>query len=133
MGNSFGSVNQLEHYDPNNYINDIHLDLNPENYPNFGNYTFERMPLNDLIALLLEEQMRFSDAICRKYALNDIFKNQQLQFWETSKYNVRDNDLDETSIGNVAFMKFYNPENPQITRMYDETVAIVQNGRLPTN
>jgi hypothetical protein len=128
MGNSFST--HLPNYNPNDYKNDKDLDLNPANYPNFGNYTLKRMPLKDLITLPLEEQMQFSDAICRRYALNPIFKTQQMQYWDMFKYGSSHSDLNETSVGNMAFMKYCNPNDSFYVKMYDETIEIIQNGRL---
>lgn len=130
MGNFNSDFVKLKNYDPNDYKNDTELDLNSAHYANFGNYTFERMALKDLIELPLQDQMRFSDAICRRYALNPLFKNQQYEFWKMYKSTITVTQLNETSIGNAAAMKYYNPDNLDFIQMYDDTINIVRNGRL---
>ena len=67
------SNTKLEDYNPRDYKDDTELDLNPGNYPNFGNYHWDRRPLKEIIQLNLEDQMKLSDAITRRYALNPKF------------------------------------------------------------
>lgn len=55
-------------YNPDDYAAAETLDLQPFNYPNYGNYTLETVPLAELAARPIAEQAKFSDAICRKYA-----------------------------------------------------------------
>ncbi len=115
----------LVDYDPNDYIHDTVLDMNPMQYPNFGNYTLQRMPLKDLIDKPILEQMRFSDAITRRYAKNPIFIKQQ--FSRQLDYENLGNGCNETSIGNMAFMKYHNPDNQVIQEQYDKMAHALRN------
>lgn len=117
-----GQNNSLIDYDPMDYAHDQELDLNPMNYPNFGNYTLEQMPLDQLAKLSQQEQMRFSDAITRRYALNPTFKAQQSGFKITPQIIPQ---LNETSVGNMAFMAYHNP-NSEWSTNYNQLIALLK-------
>jgi hypothetical protein len=44
-----GNGQSLIKYDPENYKDDLVLELNPMSYPNYGNYTMKNVDLKELI------------------------------------------------------------------------------------
>ena len=119
------SPSTLPDYEPEAFRNDTVLDLNPFNYANGGNYTLEKCPLEELAAKPMEEQMRFSDAITRRYALNASFRDRQKDAYILINAMGKDEMLEcvnETSIGNIAFMAHYNP-NSLWSTTYDHVIG----------
>ena len=99
----------LQDYDPRQYRNDVELELSPLAYADCGNYTAESMPLAELAALPQQEQMRFSDAITRRYALNAKFLQMQEQCFHQYSFEYLAQHANEASIGNMAFIAHWNP------------------------
>ncbi len=128
MGGYFSS-NQLPDYNPDDYIDEVALQLSPASYPNYGNYTSESVPLNELAARPIEEQAKFSDAICRRYAKNPIFGEMQKGAWQLPTYD----ELNETSIGNAAFMKIHNPNDQFWVEKYNDIMAVCLAGPPTAN
>ena len=118
MGNLVSQASELPDYHPDDYVNDADLDLNPMNYPNFGNYNFILAPLKEIITWPMEKQMELSDAICRRYAKNPIFLKRQREAMEQApgEYNI--SAMNQTSVGNAAFMACHNP-NSYWSNYYD--------------
>jgi len=114
----------LRNYDPNDYKDEKNLNLNPLSYPNCGCYHNDKRPLKQIIELNLEEQMNLSDAITRKYALNEIFLEHQISFlqMQLQKGELDVFNFNATSIGNLAFIKHYNPNNLIIDSYYQRTI-----------
>ena len=119
MGNNNG---KLPDYDPNTYKDDQTLDLNPGNYANFGNYHWDTRPLKEIVKLPLEDQMKLSDAICRKYALNSKFLALQEQSLDLETIDIT--QCNQTSIGNMAFIAHHNPGSTS-ARYYERLVQAV--------
>lgn len=120
-----GATNgKLEDYDPLNYKDETVLDLNPAHYPNFGNYHWDRRPLKEITKLSLEEQMKLSDAITRKYALNPKFINMQQASLNPNDINL--DDINQTSVGNVAFMVYHHPETV-CSQFYEKLLEKINN------
>lgn len=119
-----GNGQSLKDWDPNECANDEDLDLFPMNYPNFGNYRLNQVPLKDLVKESLEYQRSFSDAICRRYAKNKKFlAMQQLAISNQGPIDI--GQLNETSIGNYAFIIYHNPDDPFWQQQYDQTVKLI--------
>lgn len=111
MGNYFF----LPDYCPEDAEFDTDLVLDPSAYYNYGNYwdVTKRIPLLEIARMSQKEQMKFSDAIVRRYARNATFLSQQriqLQSIDWSSFAIA-GMLNETSIGNAAFVAHWNPED----------------------
>lgn len=115
----------LPDYDPNDYIDDTELNLNPATYPKFGNYTFQKMNIKKLANKSQEFQMKFSDAITRRYAKNQIFLDQMRQHPIASFIN--DIEINETVIGNTVFMAYHNPNNEFFQSEYQILLTYCRN------
>lgn len=123
-----------EDYDPNDNINETEFNLNPMLYPNFGNY-FNLNKINtiddditNIAKLTIEEQMKYSDAITRRYAKNPIFIDDQYPkniLAEIKSANKK--QFNTTSIGNLAFMSYHNPDNENIKACYLAILAHFSN------
>jgi len=103
-----GSDQSLIDYNPDDSKDDLMLNLNPMSYPNFGNYNMRMMSLTEIVRLPISEQMDFSDAITRRYAKNKLFHEKMVEGGQPST-DFSLNDLNETSVGNIAFMAYHNP------------------------
>ena len=82
-----------------------------------------------------KEQMKFSDAITRRYARNVPFLAQQRTRFESIDWS-RLSDitrLNETSIGNAAFVAHWNPEDVFWQEVYKALLSAVfgQTGNSP--
>ena len=128
MGNQMSQMSQvswLPDYNPDDYVNDTSLDLNPMNYPNYGNYNFIQAPLKEIITWPMEKQMELSDAICRRYAKNPLF----LQMQGENDQSVADiRGINETSVGNAAFMAYHNP-NSYWSDYYDTLCKAIRDSK----
>jgi hypothetical protein len=113
-------------YDPQDHKDDSELDLYPGNYWHFGNYHQDTTPLKDVAEWSIDRQMQLSDAITRKYALNPRFHKHQLNQLKMQNRTPGIADLNQNSVGNVAFMAYHNPEHPEFQRMYHETLRIIR-------
>lgn len=98
-------------YNPKEFIHDTELDLNPFNYVNFGNYTFESCPLEQFARRSMVEQMKFSDAITRRYALNPLFleRHKNLMIEKNIDISIIVKNCNAYALGNSAFIAFHNP------------------------
>lgn len=99
--------NNLPDYNPEDYKNDQELDLNPTNYVNYGNYYKSFPPFDKISRMNKSRQMKFSDAITRRYALNPKFI--ELQAPRTNPKDIDMSRLNATSLGNMAFMSHHHP------------------------
>lgn len=91
-------------------------------YPNFGCSIHVDLakPIDSRrIAILpIQEQLKYADAICRKYAKNPIFLAEQMKIiQEISEKFTLDN---ETSVGNLAMVAHHNPGT-----MWEKTHAVM--------
>ena len=123
-----GNRQDLIDYNPDDYSDDLKLDLNPMSYPNFGNYHLRRMDLKELIELSIEEQADFSDAITRRYATNKLFHEKMLEREPpiTSEQFIDSNiKINETGVGNLAFMAFHNP-NSVFSKQYEDMKKLIR-------
>lgn len=109
-GESASTYASLPNYDPNDYINDTELEMNPMSYPNFGNYNLIQAPLKEIITWSIEKQMNLSDAICRRYAKNPLFQEKMKELMDKQE-SINVSLLNETSVGNAAFMAYHNPDS----------------------
>ena len=112
----------LSDYDPDQYAADTQLDLNPMNYANMGNDTWESVPLAQLARRPQREQMRFADAIARRYAKNPAFLQRQLAQLQLP---LRSDGWNETSLGNLAFIAYHNP-NTVWEQIYQQALQAAQ-------
>ena len=111
-------------YDPHDYQDTQLLNLNPFSYPNFGCYHLDNRPLKIIANLPIEEQMQLSDAITRRYALNEIFLNQQASYIEKDIDKIIISMINATSIGNIAFIVYYNPNNQIFLNYYRKLLSL---------
>lgn len=124
MGNS----TSLPDYDPRDAQNTIDLMLKRSSYPNHAQYTFEHMQLDELARCSQEEQMRFSDAVCRRYAMNPIFLQLQkraslLVDWEQPEARYQ---LNENALGNLAFIAHWNPKSVFWQKQYQTALGLAR-------
>jgi hypothetical protein len=97
-------------YDPLEFQNCKKLQLKAESYPNYARYILDYVPARIMAQCSIEDQMRFCDAITRRYALNGQFKAiQQGRLMRVDLEAVLPR-LTATSIGNMACMAHYNPD-----------------------
>lgn len=99
------AASTLPDYDPSQHCDETDLCLHPMFYPNGGNYTLQTCPIGKLARMTQEEQMRFSDAITRRYAKNPIFLEKQRGLRDYATISIN-----ETAVGNGAFIAHHNPE-----------------------
>lgn len=123
MGAAFSNT-PLKDYNPDDCSADAELDLNPFNYPQAGNYKYnEHMSVKEVANLPIEEQLKFSDAICRRYAKNPLFlTNQKDGYTITTSMD----GLNTTSIGNMAMMKVSNPADEFWAESYEQLINFVK-------
>lgn len=119
MGASESSL--LPDYDPRDHRDETDLQLNSTTYPNLGNYTLVEPTVDRLVDGSQEEHMQYSDAVCRRYALNPIFLQDQqsrreirlsetgLSAREDYMKSIEEGKLGATGIGNIAFVAHHNP------------------------
>jgi len=105
-----GAEQSLPLYDPNDFVNDKQLDLNPANYAKCGLYlpfeAYDNISVAELAQHSQEEQMKYADAISRRYAKNPIF----LLMQERSTRQVqRLSDGNTCGLGNLALLAYHNP------------------------
>jgi len=116
MGNSFSNVacnadDVLPNYDPRDEINtpENKLKLIPFIYTNSGLYhdydTLARI-YPEIIFFTIEEQANYSDAITRRYALNQHFVNRMSGGLNMTIEEFADK-ANTTAIGNIAFMAIH--------------------------
>jgi hypothetical protein len=108
-------------YDPNDESNksSIALNLSPSSYSNNGLYHKYDHLINvypEIINWDIEEQIKYSDAITRRYCLNKNFLLMQgnlltMQLNHITKSNT-------TAIGNIACIAFYNKQNSDWNECY---------------
>ena len=106
---SFGSPSTMGNiidyppkYNPNDYVNNTNLILNPANYKNYGLYHtlnhLKGINIKDIANANINIQIDYADAITRRYAKNPIFINTQIGLFPTT---VQGGELNVTSIGNI--------------------------------
>ena len=111
-------------YDANKEINTLFDDLNlsPSSYPNYGLYHSYDNLINSYPKIIyweIERQIRYSDAITRRYCLNKNFLFMQKGFI-TTKISIEKSNT--TSIGNLACMAHYNGLNSDWYQLYTKTI-----------
>ena len=117
MGNS----QTLIDYHPDNHSGDLEFVLNPMSYPNLGIYQNDEIMLEELIELPLKYQIKFSDAIHRRYAKNKIYHEKLLGKEES----LTGEEITEISVGNIAVLAFYNPESIW-TEKYEDMKKLIK-------
>lgn len=126
-----GSSDQiLENYNPHDWINTPKnkLVLAPFSYPKCGCYTTHEEELNVYPAIInfsIEEQMKYSDAISRRYALNPHFLKIQKDggsFDVERTINHIKNQKASSSIGNIAFLAYHNGINSDWGEFYTKVL-----------
>ena len=125
MGNS--QSGELIDYNPQDYkdVPKDELELYPFMYPNMGVYHME-VPVEMIAKLPLEEQMKYSDAICRRYALNPHFLKTQdkgiddLLSKSDEEFLVYKQQFNDCGIGDMAYMAHYHryDENGKDSKYY---------------
>jgi hypothetical protein len=97
--------------DPNDETNRLSRNLNlspsPSSYHNYGLYHEYNHLINSYPSIIhwdIEKQIKYSDAITRRYCLNEKFKYIQKRLF-TIDHTKNSN---ATSIGNIATMAYYN-------------------------
>lgn len=110
-------------YDPNNEINKLSNDLNlsPSSYPNYGLYHDYDDLINSYPQIIywdIEKQIKYSDAITRRYCLNKKFLFIQRDLL-TNDYKTKSNC---TSIGNIAIICFYNGFDSEWGKLYIKSI-----------
>ena len=136
MGNLFTQIffppeetkqNTLIDYNPEDYKNDGILELNPGAYPNLGNYFFHIMEGHncspqEVCKLPQLEQMKFGDAITRRYAKNNIFLSKMKK--SSENYKLKKENINVTAIGNFAFIAYHNPYYDFFTIRYRQILDL---------
>ena len=119
-----GCRQTLIDYDPENHSEDLEFVLNPESYPNLGIYDNENITPENLIDLPIHEQIKYSDAIHRRYAKNKIYQEKILK--EEILISEEDaNKINEITVGNTAVLVFYNPEEKVWKDRYENLKEII--------
>lgn len=97
----------LPNYNPEDYKDDTELDLDPKNYVNYGRYHDVNLPFSKLAKLNIKRLAALSDAITRKYALNQKFKDIHSVGMDWTFTDLP--YLNPTTLGNLAFIAMHNP------------------------
>lgn len=97
--------------------------LHPYMYKNYGLYhsisELEAISVKEFCSFSLEKQMEYTDAITRKYAMNKEFKDMQRDITV-----IEDIDsINITGIANLAWMMYYNPDEPKWKEAHDKIVV----------
>jgi len=122
--------NILKDYNPKKtkYILEQDLKLELSNYPKFGSYhdleTIESI-FPKIILWSIENQMIYSNAITRKYALNQVFLN-ALKINLESSIDDFISKINATTIGNLAFITYYNGINSEIGIHYTKIIKYLK-------
>ena len=66
------------------------------------------------------EQIKYADAIIRKYAKNKVFLDSKVN----KKIEIKKENINATSIGNLAFIYYHNPHNKFIQNHYYRTIQL---------
>lgn len=110
MGESMGeSININLNINPDDYKDELFLDLNPINYPMCGMCILitDDITIKDVLSKPLEEQMMYADAITRKYVKNERFKNMQILEYRRKRPSLSN----PTVLGNLALLYYNDREN----------------------
>ena len=126
MGNS--QSGELIDYNPQDYkdVPEDELELSPFMYPNMGVYYLEEVLMEMIAKLPLEEQMKYSDAICRRYALNPHFiKIQDKGIYDLlsksdAEFLFCKSRIGYCDIGGMAYMAYHHryDENGKDSKYY---------------
>jgi hypothetical protein len=97
------------------------MSQNPADYPNYGlSHSIEELQRkqNSILDLPLEEQAQYADAICRNFASDIVFHQQQLNGFGENNFHM----WNTTSIGNIAYMSLHAPEpyKQQYKKIFEE-------------
>ena len=117
-----GQGASLVDYDPRDGRAAQELQLQLSAYPNRGLYADKELSLSELTQLPQAEQMRFSDAVTRRYALNPRFRRLQEAALRRQSVAALALRTTATGLGNIAFLAHWNP-NSFWTRHYQELLA----------
>lgn len=120
--------NTLKNYDPKDYKLEENINLNLLSYPNEGLYHPKEV-LDDIYPKIvlwsIERQMEYSDAVTRKYALN--------QFYLDKLKIQLDVPLDRLAkignasmIGNLAFITYHNGINSEFANHYTKIIKYLK-------
>jgi len=119
-------------FDPNDEIHTKEKDLNliPSTYINFGLYhspeALEEI-YPKIVIFPIEEQIKYCDAITRRYCLNENYLKKQ-------NFDIPINEIvkniDATKIGNVACIAYYNGLNSKYWLYYTELIKYLKNDYL---
>lgn len=128
---------ELKKYDPHDEINTPFdkLDTMPWNYPNGGLYHSMETLKNiypDIIDYSIEEQMKYSDAITLRYALNKHFINSQLKSFNTN-IEILAKNCNTTALGNLACIAFYNGLESEIGIIYTKVIQYLKKPKVSEN
>jgi len=116
----------LPNYNPEDEINTPKNELNllPFMYPNNGlyhNYDTLLQLWPKIISLTIEEQANYSDAITRRYALNEHFIDAMSISLSRSDEEFAKN-ANTTGIGNLAFVAIHQGPNSKWGIRYTEVI-----------
>ena len=120
-----------EEYDPYDYkdIPKEDLYLSPADYPSGGLYYPLHLLMNlypDIIYKDQRDQMKYVDAITKRYCLNPHFRSLQLEHLKNVPDIIVINRANATSIANLAFMAYHeNPKGPY-DKIYQERMALLK-------
>lgn len=103
---------QDSRYNPNLHADEVEMDLDPRNYPNYGNFRMVFPPPGYVLKLDIKGQADYADAITRRYARNKKFIELMKVRGELKMDFKNQEDLLEncnaTAIGNMAFMALHS-------------------------
>jgi hypothetical protein len=106
-----GAAPSLPDYDPREHKGEGMLQLKRDTYPNQGLYTVEPITVDAMVQLDQQEQMRYSDAVTRRYALHSAFRLGQQRNIRAQTREALLLRATPTSIGNMACMAHWNPNS----------------------
>lgn len=99
---------------PDDHKDDIELDLDPLNYPRFGVLLdLSELLKTDILFLSkkpISEQMKYANAITRKYAKNERFKDKMIMEYKYKYNSINVDYFNPVSLGDLACLAFYDWE-----------------------
>lgn len=109
-------------YHPDDHIHEKKPILLSWAYPNFGLYLNPEITPQELVKKPLKQQIKYADAIIRRYAKNKVFLRSKVN----KEIEIRKENINATTIGNLAFIYYHNPRNPYIRSHYYETIRLLK-------
>jgi len=114
-------------YDPHKYKFTRELSLHPIFYNNGGLYynieEYEKV-FPDIIWWSIAEQIKYSDAITRRYCLNPLFLQNQNAFFDDDMNKYL--NANAVSIGNLACAAYYNGVGSKYYDHYNRVLAFLK-------